>query len=134
MFAAIRSKQRALLRRLAVQNLFCHHQAHRTPDGRSRRLLQQWLTPLQWKQLTTRGYFDVIGSQSGSRYRIYTGSAMNVCLLDDKGRARRGLCFVPVGDLPAGDVMLAQKLALELCEDSAITVAKEFVPRSSYLI
>lgn len=89
MFAAIRSKQRALLRRLAVQNLFCHHQAHRTPDGRSRRLLQQWLTPLQWKQLTTRGYFDVIGSQSGSRYRIYTGSAMNVCLLDDKGRADR---------------------------------------------
>ena len=30
--------------------------------------------------------------------------------------------------------MLAQKLALELCEDSAITVAKEFVPRSSYWI
>ncbi|CAL76127.1 conserved hypothetical protein [Bradyrhizobium sp. ORS 278] len=112
--------------------LFGQHRAHRTPAGRSRRLLQQWLTPAQWKQFCSRGYFDVVGSHSGRRYRIYKGSAMNVCLLDERGRVRRGFCFVPVGDLPACDVMLAQKLALELCEDSAMIVAREFIPRAMY--
>ncbi|CCD91037.1 conserved hypothetical protein [Bradyrhizobium sp. ORS 375] len=130
MFGVLRSEQRALRRRRAVRRLFCHHRADRTPAGRARRLLQQWLTPAQWKQFSSRGYFDVTGSDSGRRYRIFTGSAMNVCLLDERGRTRRGICFVPVGDLPAGDVMLAQKLALELCEDSALMVAREFIPRA----
>ncbi|CCD85612.1 conserved protein of unknown function [Bradyrhizobium sp. ORS 285] len=112
--------------------MVCQHRVHRTPAGRARRLLQQWLTPAQWKQFSARGYFDVTGSHSGRRYRIFNGTAMNVCLLDDRGRVRRGICFVPVGDLPAGDVMLAQKLALELCEDSAILVAREFIPRGQY--
>ena len=32
-------------------------------------------------------------------------------------------CFVPDGDLVAGDVMLAQKIALETNERSALSVA-----------
>jgi hypothetical protein len=38
------------------------------------------------------------------------------------------LCFLPIGDLPIGDVMLAQKIALETSESSALTVAGSFVP------
>ncbi|MGY3453946.1 hypothetical protein [Bradyrhizobium sp. USDA 4353] len=130
MFGVLRSEQRALRRRRAVRTLYNQHRVHRTPAGRARRLLQQWLTPMQWKQFCSRGYFDVVGSHSGHRYRIFNGTAMNVCLLDERGRVRRGVCFVPIGDLPAGDVMLAQKLALELCEDSAMMVAREFIPRA----
>jgi hypothetical protein len=36
---------------------------------------------------------------------------------------RLGLCFLPIGDLPIGDVMLAQKTALETSESSALAVA-----------
>jgi len=130
MFGLSRSERRCQRRRQAVRALFYQHRADRTPDGRSRRLLWGWLTPAQQQQFAARGYFEVVGSHSARRYRIYAGSAMNVCELDERGRVRRGLCFLPVGDLPAGDVMLAQKLALETCEDSVILVAKEFVPRT----
>jgi hypothetical protein len=38
------------------------------------------------------------------------------------------LCFVPEGHLPVGDVMLAQKLALESFEVEAIKVANMAPP------
>jgi hypothetical protein len=40
-----------------------------------------------------------------------------------------GWCFVPRGPLVAGDVMLAQKIALETDESGALAVAKNFTPR-----
>ncbi len=130
MFGLCRSERRAARRRQAARTLFLQDRVNRTPAGRARQLLRQWLTPAQWKQFVARGYFDVVGSHSGRRYRIYSGSAMNVCELGENGRVRRGLCFLPVGELPVGDVMLAQKLALELCEDNVMLVAREFVPRT----
>jgi len=45
-----------------------------------------------------------------------------------------GLCFVPMGHLVPGDVMLAQKIALETNEVGALAVANRFpvqVPRRS---
>jgi hypothetical protein len=42
-----------------------------------------------------------------------------------------GWCFVPSGSLVAGDVMLAQKVALEAFECEALAVAKRFVPNSN---
>jgi hypothetical protein len=39
-----------------------------------------------------------------------------------------GWCFVPYGSLVAGDVVLAQKIALETFEHGALLVAKRFVP------
>lgn len=129
-FGLSRSERRDQGRRRAVRTLFGQHRAHRTPEGRSQRLLGAWLTPAQRQQLASLGYFEVVGSHSARRYRIYSGCAMNVCELDEHGRVRRGLCFLPLGELPAGDVMLAQKLALELCEDRVMLVAREFVPRA----
>jgi len=39
-----------------------------------------------------------------------------------------GLCFVPVGELPIGDVVLSQKIALENCESGVLAGARRFVP------
>jgi len=41
------------------------------------------------------------------------------------------LCFMPEGDLVVGDMMLAQKLALELFESEALKVANEMPPHFS---
>lgn len=92
------------------------------------RLLRTWLSPQQRKQFEARGYFEVVGCDSGKRYRIHFGTSANVYEIDEFGRPRLGLCFGP-GVLPIeGDVMLAQKIALETSEDSAIAVANRFLP------
>lgn len=70
--------------------------------------------------------FDVTGGESGKTYRIKHGRRMNIAELDKKGRRVCGWCFLPQGDLVAGDVMLAQKVALELHEGEALKIAHRF--------
>jgi len=132
MFSSVARAAAGLARRQAVNRLFAKCRLDRTPEARSIRLLREWLSPTQRAQLAVTGYFDVLGEQSGKRYRIFTGTALNVCELDDRGRVRCGWCFVPVGDLPIGDVMLAQKLALETSESAALAVARQFVPHGFF--
>jgi hypothetical protein len=115
-------------RKSAIKALFVRHGAERTPEGRSLRLLRDWLSPAQRAQFAKRGYFEVVGGETGKQYRIYAGAMSNVCEIDEKGRPRLGLCFRTIGELPVGDVMLAQKIALESCESSALAVARRFVP------
>jgi hypothetical protein len=91
------------------------------------RLLREWLSPLQRTQFANKGYFEVIGGDTGKQYRIYPGAMANVCEVDEKG-CRVDLCFGPMGELPIGDVMLAQKIALESCESSVLAVARRFAP------
>ncbi|TFV36908.1 hypothetical protein E4K65_44580 [Bradyrhizobium niftali] len=112
----------------AARALFIRHGAEGTPEGRSLQLLREWLSPAQREQLARKGYFEVIGSDSGIRYRIHAGASVNVCEIDERGRLQVGLCFMPIGALPIGDVMLAQKIALETCEGEARTVARRFAP------
>ena len=57
------------------------------------------------------------------KYRINYGTAMNVHEIDETGRVKLGLCFAPKGSLVTGDVMLAQKIALETFERRALAVA-----------
>ena len=73
-----------------------------------------------------RGYFEVIGRESGKPYRLFPGGLANVCEVDERGRPRLGLCFRTLGELPIGDVMLAQKIALESSESSVLAVARRF--------
>jgi hypothetical protein len=113
-------------RKRATRVLFIRHGAEGTPEGRSLRLLREWLSPTQREQFAKRGYFEVIGSDSGKRYRIHAGASVNVCEMDERGRPLEGLCFMPIGALPIGDVMLAQKL--ETCEGEARAVARRFTP------
>ena len=98
-------------------------------EARGLRLLRGWLSPEQRAQFDAKNYFDVIGCDSGKRYRIRYGTAMNVHEIDDAGRPEVGWCFVPIGQLVAGDNMLAQKIALETKEFSALAVANRFRPK-----
>jgi hypothetical protein len=95
--------------------------------------LHEWLSPDQGAQLQQFGYFEVTGGKTGKRYRIMEGNCANVLELDDKGEPVRGWCFVPAGGLEAGDVMLAQKVALESCEGHARAVANWFPPKVPFM-
>jgi len=100
-------------------------------EARGLRLLRNWLSSEQRVQLDAKRYFDVIGCDSGKRYRIYYGIMSNVREIDAAGCPKVGWCFMPVGQLVAGDVMLAQKIALETNEFAVLAVANKLsvVPR-----
>jgi hypothetical protein len=99
------------------------------PEMRGLRLLKEWLSPEQLAQYDIHKYFDVIGRHTGRRYRIRHGTSANISELDSAGRPVVGWCFIPRDDLVAGDVMLAQKIALETDESAALGVAKRFTRR-----
>jgi len=85
------------------------------------------LSPEQKTQFDTFKSFDVVGCNTGKSYRIQYGVSANVVELDDAGRPTIGWCFVPTGNLVPGDVMLAQKIALETDERRALAVARQFL-------
>jgi hypothetical protein len=95
-------------------------------EARGVSLLREWLSPEQQAQFDGSKCFDVVGCDSGRRYRIRHGTGTNVHEIDDAGRPVMGWCFVPSGYLVAGDVMLAQKIALETNERAALAVANRF--------
>jgi len=94
-------------------------------------LLREWLSPMQRAQFDASKSFDVVGCDSGRRYRILYGKVTNVHEIDDAGQPVMGWCFVPSEDLVAADVMLAQKIALETNERATLAVANRFVPRQT---
>jgi hypothetical protein len=89
-------------------------------------LLREWLSPMQRAQFDASKSFDVVGCDSGRRYRIHYGRVTNVHGIDDAGQPVTGWCFVPSGHLVAGDVMLAQKIALETNERATLALANRF--------
>ena len=99
-------------------------------EARGLKLLKEWLSPEQLTQYDANGFFDVTGCDSGKRYRIHHGAAMNVVEIDDVGGVRIGWCFIPKACVVAGDVMLAQKISLETDERGALAIAKNFRPNS----
>ncbi len=95
-------------------------------EARGITVLREWLSPEQKAQFDVSKSFDVVGSQTGKRYRISLGKMTNVQEIDNTGRPVMGWCFVPSGDLVPGDVVLAQKVALETDEWAALAVANRF--------
>ena len=89
-------------------------------EKKDRVLLKQWLSPTQLAQYQSHRFFEVIGCQSGKRYRIRHGRQMNIDELDERGARVAVWCFGPEGQLPIGDVILAQKIALETNERAAL--------------
>jgi hypothetical protein len=85
-------------------------------EKRAMVLLRSWLTPEQDKQWVARREFEVIGCDTGTRYRITHTPVMNVHQLDPAGRTVAQWCFAPNGGLAPGDILLAQKIALETME------------------
>jgi hypothetical protein len=103
-----------------------------TREARGVNLLREWLSPEQRAQFDAKRYFHVIGCDSGKRYRIHYGDITNVHEMGDDDLPSVGWCFRPQGQLVAGDVMLAQKIALETYEYSALAVANSFPIRLSH--
>jgi len=117
-----RSRIRALYERLTAQ-------PNDDSEARGLKLLREWLSPDQVAQFDADGYFDVIGCDTGNRYRIHYGSSMNVEELDDLGQPQACYCFVTVAPLVPGDVVLAKKVALETDERAALAIANKFTPK-----
>ena len=95
-------------------------------NARGLTLLKNWLSPVQLRSYERHGYFEVVGSDSGGIYRIHHGKQANVEQLDCIGASVCAWCFIPEGDLVPGDVMLAQKIALETDERAALAVAVRY--------
>ena len=95
-------------------------------EARGIALLREWLSPAQRAQFDAAKYFEVVGCDSGWRYRIHYGRVTNVHQIDEAGQPVVGWCFVPSGGLVAGDVMLVQKIALETDEQATLAVAHRF--------
>ncbi len=110
----------------------------REPHIKSLALLEDWLTPKQLQQFQTKNYFDVVGS-AGGKYRV-NGAAggtvppYNIHVLADNN----DMCIVPdqggymVPMLPAGDILLVQKIALETDEEGALDKANWRRPQALF--
>jgi hypothetical protein len=113
----------------AVRSLYLTFIEQNGPEARARRLLREGLSPDQRAQFDAKGYFEVTGFHTGRRYRIQYGTMTNVLELDDEMQPKIGWCFVPERALVAGDVMLAQKVALETDEAAVLAFANQFALR-----
>lgn len=96
--------------------------AHPEANKRGRKLLLGNLSPEQRHSYETEGYFDVRGGDTGEHYRLFHGTHLNILI----PRTMRGMCVIPVGSMVYGDVLLSQKLALELEESTALREAHFF--------
>lgn len=110
----------------ALRELYWSFIEQKRPEARARRLLREWLSTEQRAQLNADGYFEVTGSHTGRRYRILKGTVSNVLELDEEGQPKIGWCFIPERTLAAGDIMLAQKIALETDEMRVLGLANKF--------
>jgi hypothetical protein len=89
-------------------------------------LLRSWLSSEQRRQFDGKSYFEVIGGDTGTRYRIHQGRMINIVAFNADGREARRLCFGPEGRVATGDIMLAQKIALETMERAALAIANVY--------
>jgi hypothetical protein len=94
-----------------------------SPTERATTLLLENLTQAQLRQYASHRTFDVIGGQSGRRYRLWHRTMQNIEEFDAGGHRRCIWCFHPIG-LDLADVLLAQKTALELFEYDALRIAQ----------
>jgi hypothetical protein len=101
-------------------------QPQRSANERGTDLLMENLRASQRDQYRIQQNFDVIGGESGKRYRIWRRLHQNIEELDAADRRVCIWCFQPSGALVLGDVLLAQKNALELFESDAIMIANRY--------
>jgi len=117
----------------ALRALYRSFNEQNGPDACARRLLREWLSSEQRAQFDASGFFEVTGSLTGRRYRIHQGTMSNVLELNEALEPKTGWCFLPERALAVGDVMLAQKIALETDEAAVLAIAKPFSPRLPFV-
>ena len=93
------------------------------PAIKAMNILKEWLSPQQLAQYEQYCYFDVTGSHTKRWYRIYTGGSYNVREITRGGRYITDYCFYPDNLHHLGDILLAQKVALETNEQEVLKVA-----------
>jgi hypothetical protein len=76
----------------------------------------------QLRQYDERASFEVVGSDTGKRYRICKGHIYNVQELDECGLTLCSWCIAADG-IPVGDINLAQKIVLETFESEILATA-----------
>ena len=94
-------------------------------EARGLKLLEENLNKQQLASWRKKKSFLVIGGQSGDQYEIRSGYQRNVFRIEKSGK-RKGLCFLPAGNLCIGDTLLAQKIGIELHEEEILRVAIPF--------
>ncbi len=103
-----------------------------SPEQRGIDLLNENLTPAQRRQFAIHRHFDVIGGQSSRRYRLWHRPMQNIEEFDANGERVCVWCFHPRQPLVLGDVLLAQKTALELFEADAMRIAHRYSDFAAY--
>jgi hypothetical protein len=63
-----------------------NRELRRLAEEKGLSLLRSWLTPEQDEQWSRDNAFDVVGCDTGTRYRITDSASMNVIELDKDGR------------------------------------------------
>jgi hypothetical protein len=106
-----------------VRDEWCSPEDRRQAEERGAALLRSWLSPEQSRLWESHRHFYVVGCDTNTCYRLRHGSMMNIDELDLRGKVVARWCFGPKGDLAIGDVMLAQKIALETMELEALARA-----------
>lgn len=98
------------------------------PHRRSLELLRGWLDPEQLVQFKNGPSFDVTGEITGYRYRINSPGIYSIDKLCECGGSIENLCFEPRAyGLPAGDIMVMQKIALEKDEVETLRIANSSI-------
>src|SRR5215467_6316477 len=99
-----------------VIGLFVSQKQHRRlkeAESKGMKLLLKNLSARQREQYRAFGYFDVTGSDTGRRYRIFHGRFSNIREAWGDGGREIGKGFTAEGDQVPGDGMVAQKMAFE---------------------
>ena len=68
-------------------------------EARGITLLREWLSPMQRAQFDATKYFEVVGCDTGRRYRIHYGTVTNVHQIDASGQLQDGTKFEGVAGL-----------------------------------
>lgn len=118
----------SLLQLLAV--VFKPCESRGVAEQRAQELLESHLSATQLAQFSALGWFEVTGSDTGTCYVIRNFTSVNIDQLNSSGECVKRWCFGPQGYLATGDVLLAQKLALECFESQALERAHShrFIP------
>jgi len=89
----------------ASPRIKAYGQSRKNAEEKADHLLRSWLTWEQRRQWRSSREFEVIGCDTGTRYRITQSAVMNIQQLDESGRCIMCWCFMPKGELVRGDVL-----------------------------
>lgn len=122
MYEYAEDNPRYMQRHLATSPPYMEADPYVKAEKKAEELLRMYLNPGQIAELDKTQRFTV-RSQLGNMYRIYEKRVYNIGLINENDECETFYCAGPGGLLPLGDVMLAQKLSLELNEEKFLAVA-----------